>query len=376
MRNILTALLSIILTAILIFTLAACGSSDSSSAETGAPTEPATVNAALQSQLETQMTDRNYSGVVRVSKNGVVISESASGKMGPDSDKDITLDTRFAVGSVSKQFCAAAIMQLKENGKLSTSDTIDKYFPDYSRGKDITVKQLLTMQSGIPEMLTQFYNPSSSKGDKCDVSSTASEAENRKALKEWIFRQPLDFDPGSDCTYSNSNYFLLADIVEQVSGQKYADYMKEHVFSPLEMNATGLITELKNAEDLAQPQSTASNVPIMIQIDGLTFGAGDIVSTAADMDKWLTSLRKNTILSEESVKEMTTDYSPDSMMHYGYGLVIDTNGALYHEGRVDSYTSYVYTAPKDEYNYIAFSNALSGTESFNTLFSEDVKETQ
>ena len=375
MKNVITSLLSVILAATLIFTLAACGSSDSSSADTSAPTEPATVNAALQSQLETKMTDRNYSGVVRVSKNGVVLSEYAFGKMDRNSDEDITLDTRFAVGSVSKQFCAAAVMQLKESGRLSTSETIDKYFPDYSRGKDITVKQLLNMQSGIPEMLNQFFHAPSSNSDTCEVSSNASEADNRKELKDWIFRQSLDFEPGSDCVYSNSNYFLLADIVEQVSGQKYGDYMKEHVFSPLGMNATGLITELKNADDLAQPKSAASDVPIMIHIDGLTFGAGDIVTTAADMDKWLTSLRKNTILSEESIKEMTTDYSPDTMMHYGYGFVTDKEGVWYHEGRVDAYTSYVYTVPDNEYNYIAFSNALSGTESFNELFLENVKET-
>lgn len=389
MKNLFTLILSVILVMTFVFSLTACGSSDSSSIKESvssateiAPTEPATVNAELQSNLESQMSDRHFSGVVRVSKDGVVISEAASGKTAPDSDEDITLDTRFPVGSVSKQFCAAAIMQLKEAGKLSTADTLDKYFPDYPLGKDLTIKDLLTMQSGIPEMLFPHLRLASSNDDQkdedniCIVSATASEEENRKAIKDWIFQQELDFEPGSDCAYSNSNFFLLADIIEQVSGQKYGDYMKENIFSPLQMNATGLITELKNADDLAQPMISTPDLPFGIDIDGTTFGAGDIVTTAADMDKWLTSLRENTLLSEESIKEMTTDYAPDSMLHYGYGLVIDTEGVWYHEGKVDSYTSYAYTVPESGYNYFAVSNASGGTEYFNELFSEyaDVTE--
>lgn len=382
MKNKLTPILSIILSIIFLSSLAACGSTDSSTPDESAPTESATVNAALQSELEIQMSDRNFSGVVRVSKNGTVLCESASGKMGPDSDEDITLDTRFAIGSVSKQFCAAAIMLLKEDGKLSTADTLDKYFPDYSRGKDLTVRDLLTMQSGIPEFLGPDLRLSSSDDDQkdetgvCVVSETATEAENRKAIKDWLFQQELDFEPESDCVYSNSNYFLLADIVEQVSGQTYSDYMKERVFSPLEMNATGLTPELKNADDLAQPKLNTPEMPFGIAIDGLTFGAGDIVTTTADMDKWLTSLRENTILSEESIKEMTTNHSPDSVLHYGYGFVIDTDGVWYHNGRVDSYTSYAYTVPEEGYNYFAVSNANSDTEYFKNIFLDNVHATQ
>ena len=382
MKNNLTPILSVILAMIFVFSLAACGNSDVSSGDENAAAELATINAELQSDLESQMADRNFSGVVRVSKDGVVLCEAASGKMGPDSDEDITLDTRFPVGSVSKQFCAAAIMLLKEDGKLSTTDTLDKYFPDYSHGKDLTLKDLLTMQSGIPEMLGSHLRLSSSNDDQkegsdvCIVSATANEADNRKAIKDWIFRQELDFEPDSDCLYSNSNYFLLADIVEQVSGQKYGDYLKEHIFSPLGMNATGLITELKNADDLAQPMFTTPEMPFGINIDGTTFGAGDIVTTAADMDKWLTSLRENAILSEESIKEMTTNYSPDATLHYCYGLISDTDGVWYHDGRVDSYTSYAYTVPEEGFNYFAVSNTASGTEYLIDLFSDYIDVTE
>ena len=376
MKNLLSPILSVILVLILVFSLAACGSSDGSSAgESAAAEQPATVNAELQSELESQMSGHNFSGVVRVSKNGVVLCEAAAGKMSPGSDEDITLDTRFPVGSVSKQFCAAAIMKLREDGKLSTEDTLDKYFPDYPLAKEITVKDLLTMQSGIPEMLGTHLRLSTSDDDQksdadvCFISAAASEAENRKAIKDWLFLQELDFEPGTDCLYSNSNYFLLADIVEQASGQKYGDYLKEHIFSPLGMEHTGLITELKNADDLAQPISSGE-MPFGIEIDGTTFGAGDIVTTAADMDKWLTSLRENTVLSKESVEEMTTNHSPDAMLQYGYGFMVDTDDVWYHEGMVDSYISYIYTVPKDGFNYFAVSNTNMGAEYLLDLFSD------
>jgi CubicO group peptidase (beta-lactamase class C family) len=135
------------------------------------------------------------------------------------------------VGSVSKQFCAAAILMLRDKGELSLDDTLSKYFPEYEIGKDITLKQLLSMQSGIYDMVNE--------GVVDDMSADNSEEANTEVIKNWIFSKELKFEPGSTMSYSNSNYFLLGNIVEQVSGEKYMDFLRENIFKPIGMNNTG-----------------------------------------------------------------------------------------------------------------------------------------
>ena len=135
-------------------------------------------------------------------------------------------------------------MILRDQGKLSVDDTIDKYFPEYSKGKDITIKHLLTMRSGIRDTVGEGFAGT--------LPYTNTEEKNTTLIKEWIFGESLLFEPGSAFRYSNSNYILLADIVEQASGQYYNDFLREYIFDPLDMKHTGLITEVPDSPAWAE----------------------------------------------------------------------------------------------------------------------------
>ncbi len=179
--------------------------------------------------------------------------------------------------------------------------------------------------------------------------------ENRQAALAWLFEQPLNFEPGTRYEYSNSNYFLLAQIVEQVAGMPYEDFVRQRIFEPLGMNRSGFIHELWHEDDVALPPAAdAENFEAPIA-SGVLQGAADLVTTAGDIDKWLTALRQKTLLSEESYAEMTQDYSPDDGK-YGYGLMLHMPNGVGHTGMLSAYTSLAYTRPDKGYNFFAVSN--------------------
>ncbi|MBQ7505392.1 MAG: serine hydrolase [Ruminococcus sp.] len=313
------------------------------------PTEPKD----YQSMIKKKMESLGFGGVIRVSKNGEVVCNAASGNLSLFKDEPITVDNQFAIGSVSKQFTAACVMLLRDDGKLSVNDTIDKWFPEYKYSKDITVKMLLTMRSGIrdyvnsPDSEEEYYS-------RYVFGDEASGEENRKATLDWIFSKELDFEPDTKIAYSNSNYALLAEIVEKVSGTSYSSFLREKIFDPLEMNDTGMYEDFKGYDNLAPPAS--AGYPIEIYTKGIAFGDGNLISTTADMDKWMTSLREYTVLKKETVDEMMTNYSPKSSMSYGYGFFVAKDGSFWHEGAIDSYYSSEYSLPAKKYNLFAATN--------------------
>ena len=180
------------------------------------------------------------------------------------------------------------ISAIQEQGKLSISDTLDKYFPEYEHAKQITLKDMLAMRSGIP-------NPTEDLYDYVSVDST--EAENVEAIKKYVFEKPLDFEPDTSYAYSNTNYFLLANIIEQISGQSYNEFLRENILTPLKMTHTGTIIELGDSPAWTQGVEY-KNIDLE---PGLTKGAGDVISNAADMTTWLKALSSGKVVSENSV---------------------------------------------------------------------------
>lgn len=290
----------------------------------------------LQQYYDDLMQKQKYFGVLYITRNGRTLVSSAYG----NKTYPISIDTLFPIGSVSKQFCAAAIMLLSEQGKLSADDTLEKYFPDYTAGKNITLKNLLQMRSGIPEYQS-YANALFSNGD-ISVDKTA--AENKAAILKKLFEQPLRFEPNKTFEYSNSNFLLLSEIVGQVSGIPYSDFIRENIFTPLGMDHSGFYEDLVESEDLA-PIRISDYTPLEPYTRGITQGAGDIVSCAEDMDKWMTSLHTYTILSKESVSEMSTPVSG-----YGYGIGADKDGCLSHTGAIAAYMSFNYINPAIGYH--------------------------
>lgn len=319
---------------------------------------PCTVSAeeenSAQSYLDILTSKRSISGVIYVTKDGEVLCEYANGMANTKEGKEITTDTMFPIGSNSKQFCAAAILLLKEQGKISVDEKISKYFPEYENGADITVKDLLTNRSGIRNYQEGINY------EEYVLSTEATEAENQQTILNWIYGKELKFKPNTSYDYSNTNFFLLSLIAEQVSGQSYTDFVKENILTPLGMNHSGFYEELYNHPDLAEHRGDPSDT-IDPDYKGYAQGAGDLVSNAKDMDKWMTSLREYTILSEESITEMTTNYSPNA--GYGYGIEIRSDGTLSHNGLATTYVSVSSTNFNNKLNVFVISNNYEYEES-------------
>ena len=350
---------ALLLAAVLLCCLTACGKSTeellpTTEATTQAPTEAG----ALQTIADAVIRQSGFEGVVMITQNGEVLAQSAVGNTNREPNAPVTLDTRFCVASVSKQFAATAIMLLQEQGLLSTSDTIDAYFPDFVYGGSITIQNLLSMRSGLftgDGIVPNSGEAPSLVPEEYGFSYDNTMEENRQAALAWLFEQPLNFEPGTRYEYSNSNYFLLAQIVEQVAGMPYEDFVRQRIFEPLGMNRSGFIHELWHEDDVALPPAAdAENFEAPIA-SGVLQGAADLVTTAGDIDKWLTALRQKTLLSEESYAEMTQDYSPDDGK-YGYGLMLHMPNGIGHTGMLSAYTSLAYTRPDKGYNFFAVSN--------------------
>jgi CubicO group peptidase (beta-lactamase class C family) len=350
---------ALLLAAVLLCCLTACGKSTeellpTTEATTQAPTEAG----ALQTIADAVIRQSGFEGVVMITQNGEVLAQSAVGSTNREPNAPVTPDTRFCVASVSKQFAATAIMLLQEQGLLSTSDTIDAYFPDFVYGGSITIQNLLSMRSGLftgDGIVPNSGEAPSLVPEEYGFSYDNTMEENRQAALAWLFEQPLNFEPGTRYEYSNSNYFLLAQIVEQVAGMPYEDFVRQRIFEPLGMNRSGFIHELWHEDDVALPPAAdAENFEAPIA-SGVLQGAADLVTTAGDIDKWLTALRQKTLLSEESYAEMTQDYSPDDGK-YGYGLMLHMPNGIGHTGMLSAYTSLAYTRPDKGYNFFAVSN--------------------
>lgn len=358
MKRILTGILA----AAMLLTCAACGSRPSHQEETtAAPTEAtaqAAPNALIQALLDKAVRQTEFGGVVYITQNGQVLAQSATGTADMETGKAITPDTQFCIASVSKQFTAAAVLLLQEQGKLHTTDTLGAYFDNAAYGDTLTIRHLLTMRSGVPDHLAAdtengrvAYTP-----DEWGftVDQDKSMAENRAAVRDWILAQPLHFEPGTQYEYSNANYFLLAQIVEQTAGMPYEDFVRQQIFEPLGMTHTGFVHELWDSPDAAKPNPPEDPLYTLGMAGGITQGAGDMVSTAADIDRWLTSLREETLLSKASYAEMKQDYSPGN--GYGYGLMVNFSGGVGHTGMIASYTSFAYTNAEKGYNLFAVTN--------------------
>ena len=330
-------LLSIILCCAFALSGTACNNNVSDTTETTeAVTE--TVEENLNEKIDEKLNKMDFEGIVYITHNDSVVYSTAIGKN--EKGADLTIESPRYLGSVSKQFCATAIMMLKEQNKLSVDDTLDKYFPEYERGKDITIQNLLTMRSGIPDFLTV----------EAGFSSEKSESENVACIKEWVFSQPLDFEPDTSMKYSNTNYFLLGNIVEMVSEQSFNEFIRENIFKPLEMNNSGFVNEVADtpyfSEELTYETFT------VCEDKGTAKGAGDIISTASDMDKWMSGLTSGKIVSEESYHEMTTNHSPEQASIYGYGLSGMYKSGFGHLGKIGDYMALDYF--NEEYGYNLF----------------------
>jgi D-alanyl-D-alanine carboxypeptidase len=247
--------------------------------------------------------------------------------------------TEMRIGSVTKQFTAAAIMKLHEQGKIGLDDSIDRYLPDFdTEGHTVTIRQLLTHTSGIPNYTAQpdFM----SKYAPRDLSD--------KELLATIKGVPFDFEPGTKWQYSNTNFYLLGMIVAKVSGMSYADYMQRTLFGPLGLTHTryGAMAPIIPERARGYSYDFANHellnaVPLSMNVPG---GAGALVSTAGDLLRWQIALTGGRAVTPASYREMIDSAVPTGQGdgRYGFGLGIGkTNGheVVSHNGGINGFNS-------------------------------------
>ncbi len=265
-----------------------------------------------------------------------------------ETDKVTTVNpfTTYEIGSVTKQFCAVSILQQVQAGKLDVNDTIDKYFPEYPHGSKITVDNLLHMDSGIPEMLSDKFHGGDFSKNEAFVNGTMADEE----LLEKMYSFSLDFEPGTRFAYSNTNYWLLALILEQVTGQRYEDYVAENIFTPCGMTSSSACAtgDLTSAPELGYDYMyTARNCR----------GAGDIHSNVCDILRWDRALFSGKLLDEEQMEYMAT-----LRKGYSCGWMDDGFNGLGHSGSTWGYVSYnmAFNAPDGERVYVIIMTGNQG----------------
>lgn len=306
----------------------------------------------ISENLDAIITDNKFRGTVYVKIGNALEYIGTNGFSDKDRHTKNSTDTCFRIASLTKQFTAVAVMQLVEEGKLSLDDTIDKYFPSYKYGKKITVKNLLTMTAGIKDYInkdgdtnTYAYNESQLE---YKVSAENSAKKNKKAVMDWILDQELNFEPDEKYMYSNSAYFLLGDIIEQVSETSYEKYIKENILKPSGMMNTGFEGTDKLAVGYQDIYDNAWTL-----YPGVGYSATSLISNVPDLLKWVDALCTNKLISEKSFKEMTTPYKGN----YGYGFVVSKDSNMIsHTGKIDKYNAALVFTKDENQIYIALSN--------------------
>ena len=291
---------------------------------------------------------------VIVVRDGKTVLRKGYGLANVELSVPIAPEMVFRIGSVTKQFTAAAILKLVEAGKLSLSDEIGRFLPDYpTRGKRITVEQLLNHTSGIRSLTGMPAWPSHTREDWTPAQLIA-----------FFQNEPLDFEPGTGWKYNNSGYLLLGAIIEKVSGKTYEDFLAETIFRPLGMERTryGSDGPLIAGRVVGYQRTPGGIVNAPYLSMTLPFSAGSLVSTVDDLARWQAALDKDELLSAESRRRMWTPVTlPDGRAtRYGFGWGIwsyEGHAVVEHGGSINGFVSANMRWPDDRIYVAVLSNA-------------------
>src|SRR5579875_1210049 len=216
------------------------------------------------------------SASLAVIKDGKLLWAKAYGEADLAEHRKADTSTRYAVGSISKQFTAAALLLEQQRGKLSLDDKVAKYFPDLTRANEVTIRELLSHTSGYEDYAPQDYL----------IPEWTQPTTPQAILDRWA-KKPLNFDPGKKWQYSNTNYVLAGEILERVSGEKLLDFLSQNFFKPLGMASAG-DCELHSIADATAYTRYALGPPREVgrEASSWYFGAGELCMTAPDLARW------------------------------------------------------------------------------------------
>ena len=264
-------------------------------------------------------------------------------------------ETMFRIGSITKQFTAAAILRLAERGKLSVDDPLTKFLPTYpTQGHELTLRHLLTHTSGVPNY-TDF-------GEEW-MKLVARELTDDEMVALWE-KRPFDFAPGERWSYSNSGYYLLGMVIQRASGQGYADFLRTEFFEPLKLTRTRYDSNaeliLNRAQGYAYEEGQFRNDRLIGMAQ--PGAAGGLISTAGDLARWEMALVSGKVVKPESYEEMTLPFmlTDGKETTYGFGLSLDDyagHRSVHHGGGIFGFNSYLAHFPESKLTIATISNS-------------------
>ncbi len=313
----------------------------------------------IERYMQEEVRLKDFSGVVLIAQKDKVIYRKAFGWANKEWNIPNTIETKFRIGSNTKTFTAAAILQLVDKEMLSLDDKLSKFFPDFPGGDSVTIRMLLNHTSGIKN-----YNGIRS------YASINTLPYSRDSVVAFFKNQPYEFTPGTRWAYNNSAFFLLGYIIEKLTGQSYSDYINKFLLSKADMQNSGLNnldSILKNRASGYQKTNKGWKNAAYISME-FPFSAGAMYSTAEDQYKWNKALYGGKILSANSLRQMTSS----AMNNYGLGLRIDSfynHKRIGHAGTIPGFESHNAWFSAEDLSIILLTNNESN---LNTI-SEDIE---
>ncbi|MDP9362017.1 MAG: beta-lactamase family protein [Acidobacteriota bacterium] len=284
------------------------------------------------------------SASVAVVRDGKIVYTHAYGIANLETKTPASPQMRYSIGSISKQFTAAVLLMLAEEGKLSLDDKVIRWLPELTRAGDVTIRQILSMTSGYQDFWPQDY-----------VMPMMLQPVTAPEIVTGWAKKPLDFEPGAKWQYSNTNYVIAGMIAEKVAGMPLIDFLSKHVFMPLHMTSvTNTDIGPLGADDPMRYLRYALGPlrPAPKEGRGWMFAAGELAMTAHDLALWDISMIDQTILKPESYRALETEVEMSNGVgtHYGLGVSVGMNEGrrvLSHGGEVSGFTARNEVYPDD-----------------------------
>ena len=288
--------------------------------------------ARMEEVVQSYVRARTFAGAVLVARGSDVVLSKGYGAANLEWDIPNTPTTKFRLGSVTKQFTAAAILLLDERGKLTLDDPIGKHIPDAPAawGK-ITIFNLLTHTSGIPNF-TSLPDYASLKLQDTPVAKTIASVRDK----------PLDFAPGERMNYSNSGYLVLGYLIERVTGGSYETFVTDNIFTPLGMKDSGYDSNIRIIQRRASGYMPSASGPVNAGYVHMSIphAAGALYSTTEDLLRWEQGLFGGKLISPASLAKMTTPFKNN----YALGVAVQTASGrkvVQHGGGIDGFNTYL-----------------------------------
>ncbi len=293
------------------------------------------------------------SASVAVVKYGKIILNKAYGKAKLDPIVIAKPDMRYAIGSISKQFASAAILLLEQEGKLSLDDPISKWLPNMTRANEITISEILSHTSGYQDFWPQDYDPP----------MMLKPVTPQEILDRWA-KKPLDFEPGTQWQYSNTNYVIAAQIIEKITNEPFYKFLHDNILKPLKMSSAVNFDEgkLKGKDPTGYMRYALGPLrPAPQEGSGWMFGAGELAMTSGDLAKWDISLIDQSLLSHKSYKQLETEVLLKNGVGTRYGLGVDVgmmnnHRLISHSGEVSGFTAFNLVFPDDSAAVVVLTN--------------------